>query len=108
MPESPSSSLVLFRERFGIDDRSLAAALNTALERPVDHADLFFEYTTRDSVMLEEGIVRSGSRNLEQGVGVRVQSGERQGYAHSDEITVRRCVFSRAHVAASKVRTRNK
>ena len=37
--------------------------------------------------MLEEGIVKSGERHVEQGVGVRVQTGERQGYAHSDEIT---------------------
>ncbi len=78
----------LFRERFGVDDRGLERALGTALERPVDYADLFFEYTTRDSVALEEGIVKSGSRHVEQGVGVRVQSGERQGYAHSDEVTV--------------------
>ena len=37
---------------------------------------------------LEEGIVKSGDRHLEQGVGVRAQSGERQGYAHSDDVTV--------------------
>jgi TldD protein len=86
--ESPSSALALFRDRFGLDDRALESALETALERPVDHADLFFEYTTRDSVSLEEGIVKTGSRHVEQGVGVRAQSGERQGYAHSDDVTV--------------------
>jgi TldD protein len=85
--ESPTS-VPFFRERFGLDDRSLTAALDTALERPLDSADLYFEYTTSDSVSLEEGMVKSGSRHLEQGVGVRAQSGERQGYAHSDEITV--------------------
>ena len=78
----------LFRDRFGLDDRGLERALGAALERPVDYADLFFEYTTRDSVALEEGLVKSGTRHVEQGVGVRVQSGERQGYAHSDEVTV--------------------
>jgi TldD protein len=77
-----------FRERFGVDDRSLVAALDTALERRVDYADLFFEYSTEDSVVLEEGIVKSGDRHLEQGVGVRAQAGERQGYAHSDEVSV--------------------
>jgi TldD protein len=81
-------ALGFFQDRFGLDDRSLATALDTALERAVDYADLFFEYTTQDSVALEEGIVKSGDRHLEQGVGVRVQSGERQGYAHSDEVTV--------------------
>jgi len=57
-------------------------------EREVDYADLYFEYTVQDSVALEEGIVKSGSRHLEQGVGVRTQVAERQGYAHSDEVTV--------------------
>src|SRR5262252_7652170 len=83
-----AETLPVFRERFGIDPRALDAAFAHALERPVDHADLFFEYTSRDAVALEEGIVKSGSRAVEQGVGVRAQAGERQGYAHSDEITV--------------------
>ncbi len=77
-----------FEDRFGLDDRSLVSALDTALERRVDYADLFFEYSTQDSVVLEEGIVKSGNRHVEQGVGVRAQSGERQGYAHADDITV--------------------
>jgi TldD protein len=70
-----------------MDSRSLEAVIETALSRRVDHADLFFEYTTRDAVVLEEGIVKSGDRHLEQGVGVRAQAGERQGYAHSDEVS---------------------
>ncbi len=77
-----------FRDRFGLDDTSLTTALDTALERQVDYADLFFEYTTQDSVSLEEGIVKSGDRHLEQGVGVRAVAGERQGYAHTDDVTV--------------------
>jgi TldD protein len=77
-----------FEDRFGLDDRSLATALDTALERRIDYADLFFEYSTQDSVVLEEGIVKTGDRHLEQGVGVRALVGERQGYAHSDEISV--------------------
>ncbi|HKC49158.1 MAG TPA: DNA gyrase modulator, partial [Myxococcota bacterium] len=90
MSESDTGALTapVFRERFGIDPRALDNAFAHALERPLDYADLFFEYTTRDAVALEEGIVKSGSRAVEQGLGVRAQSGERQGYAHSDEITV--------------------
>ena len=78
----------LFRDRFGVDAHALTRVLESALERPVDHAALFLEYSTRDSAQLEDGIVRRGSRQIEQGIGVRVQAGERQGYAHSDEITV--------------------
>jgi TldD protein len=81
-------SLAFFRDRFGMDDRALSRTLGTALERRVDAADLYFEYTTQDSLVLEEGIVKSGDRHVEQGVGVRAQAGERQGYAHSDEVTV--------------------
>ncbi len=92
-PSAPShqdrdQALGFFRSHFGLDDRSLSAALDTALEREVDYADLYFEHTTQDSVSLEESIVKSGDRHIEQGVGVRAQTGERQGYAHSDDITV--------------------
>ena len=60
-------ALSFFRERFGVDESSVEAALGTALERRVDYADVYFEYTTQDSVSLEEGIVKDGSRHLDQG-----------------------------------------
>ena len=80
-------ALGFFRDRFGIDEARAGAGIGSALERAVDYADLFFEYSTQDAVVLEEGIVKSGDRHIEQGVGVRAQSGERQGYAHADDIT---------------------
>jgi len=83
-----SNAVDFFRERFQLDLRSLSRTLDTALERPVDYADLFFEHATRDALVLEEGIVKSGDRHVEQGVGVRAQAGERQGYAHTDEVTL--------------------
>jgi len=87
---SPASerALAFFQDEFALHDRSLATALDTALERQIDYADLYFEYTTTDSVALEEGIVKSGDRHLEQGVGVRAIRGERQGYAHSDDLSL--------------------
>ena len=87
MPAS-EQALSFFQDRFDLKDQSLEVALDTALERQVDYADLYFEYTTTDSVSLEEGIVKSGDRHVEQGVGVRAIRGERQGYAHSDEISL--------------------
>ncbi len=74
---SSDRALSFFRDRFELSDSSLATALDTALERRVDYADLYFEYTTTDSVSLEEGLVKSGDRHLEQGVGVRAVRGER-------------------------------
>ncbi|MFP8880996.1 MAG: metalloprotease TldD [Myxococcota bacterium] len=89
MSEPIHAAQSFFHDRFGLDDRSLTRALDTALERQVDYADLYFEYTVLDSVALEEGIVKSGSSHLQQGVGVRAQIGERQGYAYSDDVTVK-------------------
>jgi TldD protein len=86
--ERPRDALVFFRDRFGLEPSHLETALEATLERRIDYADLYFEYTMRDSVALEEGIVKSGSRHLDQGVGVRAVRGEKQGYAHSDEISV--------------------
>jgi TldD protein len=95
-----AAPLTLLRDRFGIDSRSLEGVIETALSRQVDHADFFFEYTTRDSVVLEEGIVKSGDRHLEQGVGVRAQAGERQGYAHSDEVSASSAMLAAATARA--------
>jgi TldD protein len=89
----------LFRSRFGIDEQGLEMALGAALARRVDYADLFFELSTQDALLLEGGIVKSGNRHLTQGVGVRAVAGERQGYAHADEITV-----ESLHVAATTAR----
>jgi len=85
---SPNTPAAAFGARFGIGSRELERALGTALEGPIDHADLFFEASTQDSVSLEDGIVKSGDRHLVQGVGVRAVAGEKQGYAHADDITV--------------------
>ena len=79
----------LFRERFGMDERALDAALGTALARPLDHAELFFEYSTQETLALEDSLVTRGEHHLQQGVGVRAICGERQGYAHTGDITLR-------------------
>jgi TldD protein len=87
-PPAEERALAFFQGRYDLSDRMLERILETALERPLDAADLYFEHTTTDSVSLEEGIVKSGDRHVEQGVGVRAIRGERQGYAHSDDISL--------------------
>jgi len=84
--DANASAIGFFEDRFALDERKLSQVLDSTLERKVDYADLYFEYSTQDAVAIEEGIVKSGNRHLEQGVGVRAICGERQGYAHSDEI----------------------
>ena len=73
-------------ERFGVDESTLTKTLEEVLGRQVDDADLFFEHIQTEGIGLEQGIVKRASRSIRQGVGVRAVSGERTGYAHSDEI----------------------
>jgi TldD protein len=54
----------------------------------VDSADLYFQHSRSESWMLEDGIVKEGSHSIEQGVGVRAQSGEKTGFAYSDDIVM--------------------
>ncbi|MBP9217266.1 MAG: metalloprotease TldD [Sterolibacterium sp.] len=54
----------------------------------LDYADLYFQYGRSEGWSLEEGIVKSGSFNIEQGVGVRAISGEKTAFAYSDEISL--------------------
>ncbi|MGD8430034.1 MAG: DNA gyrase modulator, partial [Ectothiorhodospiraceae bacterium] len=54
----------------------------------VDAADLYFQVHRMESWMLEDGIIKNGSRSLDQGVGVRAMTGEQTGFAYSDEIVL--------------------
>ena len=67
------------------------ALLNAQLARlsrhQIDFADLYFQNSVHESWVLEDGIVKDGSYNIEQGVGVRAISGEKTGFAYSDELT---------------------
>jgi len=79
-----------FHERFGLSDGALERVLGTALERRADWADLYFEFRVNQTASLEEGVVKKATRNVSQGVGVRVVAGARSGYAHSDEVSLER------------------
>ncbi len=64
----------------------LESVLTGALPATADYADLYFQHSAHESWVLEDGVVRDGSFNLERGVGVRVVSGDKSGFAYSDEI----------------------
>jgi TldD protein len=70
----------------GLGEADLNRLLDQVLTHHVDYADLYFQYSRHESWSLEEGQVKSGSYNVEQGVGVRAVSGEKTGFAYSDEI----------------------
>jgi TldD protein len=66
----------------------LRTVFGQILAHRVDYADLYFQYTRSESWSLEEGIVKSGSFNIDQGVGVRAVSGEKTAFAYSDDISL--------------------
>ena len=72
---------------FGLDESDLTKALNEIKAHKVDDADLYFQYTRSEGWSLEEGIVKTGSFSIDQGVGVRAVSGEKTAFAYSDDIS---------------------
>ena len=70
----------------GNDLGDLGKVLGGIMGRAVDSADLYFQTSRTEAWSLEDGIVREGSHSIEQGVGVRAMSGEKTGFAYSDEI----------------------
>jgi len=82
----------LARERLlapaGLEDRHLQQILDGIMGHAVDAADLYFQYSRHESWTLEDGIVRDAGHGIDQGVGVRAISGEKTGFAYSDEIVL--------------------
>jgi len=72
----------------GIEEQHLNKVLGTIMGHAVDNADLYFQVSRHESWTLEDGIVKDGSHSIEQGVGVRAMSGEKTGFAYSDEIVL--------------------
>jgi len=97
-PENRQETRVLERESsfataneillapYSLDSKRLQTVFGQILTHRVDYADLYFQYTRSESWSLEEGIVKSGSFNIDQGVGVRAVSGEKTAFAYSDDI----------------------
>ncbi|MBI1725684.1 MAG: metalloprotease TldD [Candidatus Rokubacteria bacterium] len=77
-----------FEDRFGLTSSALERLLGSHLVGRVDHADLFLEYRVSEELTLEEGAVKKASRHVSQGAGIRAQSGERTGYAHTDDLAL--------------------
>src|SRR5262249_33812549 len=89
MAETPEPRR-FFLERYGLSEGELEHILGDAVGRRADHADLYFEFTTTESLQIEESLVKKATRGVSQGVGVRVVAEDRTGYAYSDEVTLER------------------
>ena len=73
---------------FGLTEADLGRVLGGIATHAVDDADLYFQYTRAESWSLEEGIVKTGSFSIDQGVGVRAVNGEKTAFGYSDDITL--------------------
>ncbi len=76
----------LLLEPWGLTQTHLNQALGTIMSNKVDYADLYFQYTRSEGWSLEEGIVKTGSFSIAQGVGVRALAGEKTAFAYSDAL----------------------
>ena len=93
-PDTPRS----FLSRYDLTPRQMERVLETAVARRAEYADLYFESRQARAVSLEEGIVKKASRSTTQGAGVRVLAGDKTGYAHSEEVTLK-ALQTAAHTA---------
>jgi TldD protein len=73
---------------YSIETQHIEQVFASMMAHRLDYADLYFQYSRAESWSLEEGIVKSGSFNIDQGVGVRAVSGEKTAFAYSDDISL--------------------
>ena len=73
---------------YSIEAGHIEQVFASMMAHRLDYADLYFQYSRAESWSLEEGIVKSGSFNIDQGVGVRAVSGEKTAFAYSDDISL--------------------
>jgi len=91
---------------WGLTESDMARALGEIFTHKVDYADLYFQYTRSEGWSLEEGIVKTGSFSIGQGVGVRALSGEKTAFAYSDTLSSDALLSSARAVRTSPARVR--
>jgi TldD protein len=101
-PNVPGDPLVLAKSALlvpsALDEDKVARVLGDVMGHAVDYADIYFQMTREESWSLEDGIVKDGVHSIEQGVCVRALSGEKTGFAYSDEV-VAPALLEAAHAA---------
>ncbi len=99
-----NSSLALAETRLllpaGLDQQGLHRAFGTLLGPGIDFGDLYFQHSRRESWTVEDGIVKDGAHSIDQGVGVRAISGEKTGFAYSDDINAQALLSAAASARA--------
>lgn len=90
----------IFLKPSELDEKKIQHLLGLLAAKHVDDADLYFQNSSYESWYLEDGEVKSGSYSIERGVGVRAVSGQKTGYAYSDDLTLP-ALTRAAHAARS-------
>jgi TldD protein len=85
--------------QFGVDEGMLRAALERAMSRGGDFAELYFEHRVSTDIGLEDGAVNRAFMGVSLGVGVRVVQGDQTGYAYTEELTRERVCEAAATAA---------
>lgn len=85
--EALATAKSVLLDPWGLDESHLAHALSEIFTHKVDYADLYFQYTCSEGWSLEEGIVKTGSFSIDQGVGVRAITGDKTAFAYSDNLS---------------------
>src|SRR3978361_1947824 len=91
-----------FAQKFAITENDLQGYIAEALSSGGEYADLYFEYVSTTSITIDESIVKRATQGGSLGVGIRVISGERTGYAYSDNLDpekIRQASRVAAHIA---------
>lgn len=83
----PTAESILLHP-YGLDQTQLDQVFSSLLTRRIDYADLYFQYSRAESWSVDEGIVKSGSFHIRQGVGVRAVSNDKTAFAYSDDISL--------------------
>lgn len=94
---------MFFRDRYNLTPRDLERYLGEALGRGGEYADLYFEYQATTSLSLDESLIKSASQGISVGCGIRVLSGEKTGYAYTDDLApekILRAARTAAQIAA--------
>jgi TldD protein len=84
----------LFFDRYGLTERDLERYLSAAMSAGGVYADLYFEYLTSTAISVDESLVKSATQGISAGCGVRVISGERTGYAYTDDLSPERILHA--------------
>lgn len=85
MPDQIQTATATLLEPAGLQHSDVDALISRMMGGAIDYADLYFQFSRHESWALEDGAVKSGSRNIDHGVGVRAISGEKTGFAYCDE-----------------------